>query len=135
MLEIARGRTWVQNHSVLDNEEGPPSDLTGLTLRSQIRKKFATRNELGIFEHALVATVTVTKSGITDSIVTQSLSRQDTTNLQPGDYLIDIVGTDEDGNDESILDPEPIRVINRPTSTGFIGVFTPEGTPISVPLP
>ena len=35
--------------------------------------------------------------------------------VQTGDYLIDVVGTLADGSHESLLDPEPVRVVNRPT--------------------
>jgi len=132
MLEITRGRTWEQFHTVTDSEGGPYSDLTGLTFRSQIREKVATRNANGIFEHRLVATVDVTSSGVTGSTLRQFLTRSATSKLELKDYLIDILATDEAGNDQSILDPEPIRVIARPTSV-TAGDIIPEDVPSNIP--
>lgn len=130
MLEIARGRTWSQSHTVLDTEIGPPSNLAAfVSVRSQIREKTAVRNARGIFEHKLVANVTVT---VYDNVITQSLSRAATNVLQPGDFLIDIVGTYTNGDDESLLDPEPIKVTNRPTSA-IPGDAIPADTPTNVP--
>lgn len=130
MLEITRGRTWTQYHTVLDAEGGPASDLSHLVeLRSQIREKTATKNARGIWAHKLVANVEITR---TDNVLRQFLSRAAASALQPGDYLIDIVGSDADGNDESLLDPEVIRVINRPTSA-FPGDALPEEIPVLVP--
>lgn len=115
MLEITRGRTWTQFHTVVDYEGGPYSDLTGLTLTSEIREKTATRNAKGVFEHKLVATVAVTQSGVTGSTIKQFLTREQTALIPPGDYVIDILATDGSAVDQSILDPEPIRSIDRPT--------------------
>lgn len=130
MLEIVRGRTWTQYHTVLDAEGGPASDLSHLVeLRSQIREKTATKNARGIWAHRLVANVEVTRE---DNILRQFLTRAATSALQPGDYLIDIVGSDVDGNDESLLDTEVIRVINRPTSA-FPGDALPEEVPVLIP--
>ena len=127
MLEIVRGRTWDQRHSVLDNEAGPLSDLSHIvSWRSQIREKTAVRNKRGIFAHKLVANVDVTES---NSVLIQTLSRAATAALSPGDYLIDIVGSDVSGNDESFLDPEPVRVVNRPTSA-----FEDDALPAEIPV-
>lgn len=116
MLEITRGRSWKQYHTVLDYEGGPLSDLTHLTtIKSQIREKTATRNAKGIFEHRLIAEVTVTSSGITESTILQSLTREQTEALSPGDYLIDMVGYDANNIDEALLEPEAIKIVNRPT--------------------
>lgn len=112
-MEIVRGRTWVQWHTVMDTEEGPLSDLFGITFKSQIREKTAVRNSRGIFEHALVVDVTV---DVEDSSISMSLTRAQTSALAPGEYLIDLVGTSNSNEDESYLGPEPIRVCNRPTT-------------------
>jgi len=116
MLEITRGRTWQQYHTVRDYAGGPLSDLTHLTtIKSQIRGKTAIRNSLGIFEHPLIAEVTVTSSGVTGSTILQSLTRAQTAALSPDDYLIDMVGYDANGIDEVLLVPEVVKVDNRPT--------------------
>lgn len=110
MLEIIIGRTWTQQHTVLDSED--PTDFADLShlvqLRSQIRSKSAIKGK----PHALIAEVAVTLDG---SVITQRLTRAQTVLLTPGEYLVDLVGFDEDGNDEALLEPEPIKVANRPT--------------------
>lgn len=111
MLEIVRGRTWVQHHTVQDTVSGPLSDLTGYTFKSQIRKRYATKGKDGKFAHDLVVEVTISASS---SVLTQSLTTEQTTALEVGEYLIDIIGT-KSGKNESFLDPEVIRVSNRPT--------------------
>jgi hypothetical protein len=112
MLEIVRTRTWHQVHTFLDDEDGTPSDLSGFSeIRSQIRSKVAIKNAKGIFEHPLVMTVDVTHVG---NVTTSQLSRSQTTTLAPGEYLIDMIGV-EGGVDISLIDPEPIKVTNRPT--------------------
>lgn len=113
MLEITRGRKWVQSFTVLETASGPLTDLTIFSeILSQIREKTATRSHKGFFENAVVVSNTVDTEG---SVIFLSLSREQTALLQTGDYLIDILGINEGGTDESLLDPEPIRVINRPT--------------------
>ncbi len=115
MLEIVRGRTWTQTHTVLDSED--PTDFADLSvfvqLRSQIREKSAIRNKKGIFEHKLVVEVAASRVG---SVITQFLTRTQTDALAPGEYLIDLVGFDDEGVDEPLLEPEAIKVTNRPTS-------------------
>lgn len=130
MLEIARGRTWKQYHTFMDSAEGPLSDLSHLTmLRSQIRKKTAVKVN-GIFEHPLV--MEVTTELLPDSQTLQSLTRTQTATLETGDYIIDLIGFDADGVDEVLLDPEPIKVINRPTNA--IDLDLPEPVvPVVVP--
>lgn len=116
MLEITRGRTWSVYHTVNDSLSGPLSDLTHLvTLKSQIRDKTATKNSKGVFEHPLIVDVTVTASGETNSTIRLTLTRAQTTQLKPGDYLIDLIGTTAGGEDEVLLNPEPVKVANRPT--------------------
>ena len=114
MLESIIGRTWEQTHTVLDSED--PTDFADLShlvqLRSQIRAKSAVKDGKGIFRHKLIVDVTVTRDG---SVITQQLTRAQTGLLTPGEYLIDLFGSDESGNDEPLLEPEPIRVSNRPT--------------------
>ncbi len=113
MLEITRGRKWVQSHTVMDSADGPLSDLTIFSeILSQIREKTATKDRHGFFVNKVVATCEIE---VIESVIYQKLSREATLLLQTGDYLIDIVGIRDDA-DESLLDPEPIRVINRPTS-------------------
>lgn len=116
MLEIARGRTWRQHHTFLDSVDGPTSDLSHLTsVRSQIRGKTAVKNAKGIFEHPLVMEVTTSLTGADNSISVQTLTVEQTLSLEVGDYIIDMVGFNEAGEDEALLDPEPIKIINRPT--------------------
>jgi hypothetical protein len=121
MLEIVRGRTWTQTHTVLDSED--PTDFADLSVfvqfRSQIREKSAIRNTKGIFEHKLVAEVAVSR---VDSVITQFLTRTQTDALAPGEYLIDLVGFDVDGVDEALLEPEPVKVTNRPTRSSDLNL-------------
>ena len=113
MLEIVRGRSWKQDFTVLDNEDGPMTDLSIYdTIKCQIREKDAIKNKTtGIFENALVVEVAVATE---DAILTLSLTREQTTALKNGVYQIDVLGT-IDGEDEPLLDTEPIAVNNRPT--------------------
>ena len=100
-------------HTVLDNEDGPPTDLSIFeTIACQIREKNATRNAKGFFEHKVVATVTIEVNG---SVMWLKLSRAVTDKIHTGDYLIDVVASMSDGTHESLLDPEPVKVVNRPT--------------------
>lgn len=113
MLEIVRGRPWSAPHTVYDNEDGPLADLSHLVeYRCQIREKTATRNRKGFFEHRLVTDVAVEEL---QSIITLSLTVEQTALLQTGEYQIDLIGIAIDSSVESLLDPEPIRVVNRPT--------------------
>lgn len=97
----------------MESDVGPLSDLSIYTsIKSEIREKTAVKSKRGFFENKIVATCVVTHY---ESVITLSLSREVTALLQNGDYLIDVVGI-RLGADESLLDPEPIRVINRPTS-------------------
>ena len=114
MLEIVRGRSWQQDFTVLDNEDGPMTDLSIFdTIKSQIREKDAVKNKVtGIFENALVVDVSVSTE---DSVLTLSLTREQTLALRNSVYQIDIVGS-IDESDESLLDTEPVAVNNRPTS-------------------
>ncbi len=112
MLEIVRGRSWKQEFTVLDNEDGPMTDLSSGTITSQIREKGAVKNKTtGIFENALIIEVTV---AVEDFVVTLSLTREETLALKNGVYQTDILWSTE-GGDESLLDTEPIAVNNRPT--------------------
>lgn len=129
MLEITRGRQWIQSHTVLDSADGSPSDLSIFTeILSQIREKTATKSRHGFFENKVVATCEVE---VVESVIFQKLSRAATLLLHTGDYLVDIVGIRE-GADESLLDPEPIRVINRPTSV-LPADTIPESIPVVIP--
>jgi hypothetical protein len=125
MLEIVRGRTWVQTHTVYDDaDQTVLSDLSHIVqLRSQIRLKSATRNKKGIFEHALVVEVAASHEG---AVITQALTRVQTDSLAPGEYLIDLVGFDATGLDEPLLEPEPVKVTNRPTSIRDLDLPVPE---------
>ena len=117
MLEIVRGRTWSLTQTVLDS--GDPLDFSDLTvfesIVSQIREKTATSVDGGPFVHALVADVTLTLSGVTDSTINQSLTREETYALNPGIYMIDIVASKADGSDENLMNPEMVLVTNRPS--------------------
>jgi hypothetical protein len=112
MLEIIRGRRWSVAHTIMDGATGPVTDLSVFTsIRAQIREKIAVRNLQGIFEHKLIATCTVVAA---TPLVTISLTAAQTEALSPKDYLIDMWGVTA-STDESLLDPEPVRVTNRPT--------------------
>lgn len=124
MLEIVRNRSWSVAHTVLDSEDGELADLSHLTtFRCQIREKIAVKDHKGFFKHPLVANVTVL---VEDSILTLKLSRYQTGFMKNGEYLIDVVAFDDDGNDESLLDPEPVRVVTRPSSVVAGDVLPPE---------
>lgn len=112
MLEIVRDRPWFAVHTLLDSEGGPVSDTTGMTPKCQIREKNAVRNAKGVWTNRLVADVTAGFSGTTGSILTLSLTRAQVNLIPHGDYLIDVVVVE---TGESLLNPEPIRVVNRPT--------------------
>ena len=114
MLEIVRGRNWSVAHTVFDDAElQVPTDLSQFSsFTCQIREKTATRNRKGFFEHAKVADVTVTTDA---NVMTLSLLSETVALLNTGDYLIDVVGTLGDGSHESLLDPEPVNVVNRPS--------------------
>lgn len=108
MLEIVRGRNWSVAHTVLEGPEGPPTVLSQFSsISCQIREKVALRNIQGFFEHKLVTTPSVV---ISDSVFTLKLTAAQTTLLQTGEYLIDVVA-----DNESLLDPEPVKIVNRPT--------------------
>ena len=117
MLEIVRGRTWSLTQTVLDS--GDPLDFSNLTvfesIVSQIREKTATSVDGGPFIHALVADVTLTLSGVTDSTINLSLTREETYALNPGIFMIDIVASKVDGSDENLMNPEMVLVTNRPS--------------------
>lgn len=115
MLEIIRGRSWSVPHTVYDTTDGPLSDLSGVVeLKSQIRAKHASRDKDGHFTNELITDVAVTKSNLA-STITLSLTKEATSALFEGDYIIDLVATLSDGTNETYIDPEPIRVVNHPT--------------------
>lgn len=109
MLTITRGLTFKATHTVYDSVGGPLSDLTDFTIKSQIRESTAVKKD-GYFQFPFVIDVTVTKTGVTDSQYILSLTKAETESLPIGDYLIDVVGT-KDGNDEFLLNKEPIKVV------------------------
>ena len=131
MLEIIIGRTWTQVHTVLDSED--PTDFADLShlvqLRSQIRAKSAVKDKKGRFQHALIVDVAVTRDG---PVITQQLTRAQTGALVPGEYLIDLVGFDADGNDEALLEPEPVKATQRPTSISDLDLPAQE---VPTPIP
>jgi len=111
MLEIVRDRTWEQYHTFFDSP-GVPSDLSDYTFVCQVRKSTAVRNDDGIFVCPLVVNVTVE---VNDNVTKWSLTRAQTSALSPTEkYHIDMVGT-KNGVDESFINPEPIKVVNRPS--------------------
>lgn len=111
MLEIVKGRSWSVAHTVYDSEGGPLSDLDGYVFKSQIRKKYGTRNQSGDFEHELVADVTVTRN---QSVLTLSLTKDQISEIPVDEYQIDMIGTKDD-LDEEFLPVEPVKVTNHPT--------------------
>lgn len=117
MLTITRGRTWSVVHIAHDGSpDGLLSDLSHIVeTKCQIRSKSQQRDGNGYFDQPFVVDVDVTMSGQKNSTFTLSLTRNVTALLPVGSYEIDLVGWDAAGNDESLLDPEPIKVINRPS--------------------
>lgn len=133
MLEIVRGRNWAVPHTYQESED--PDDVTDLSIYThiacQIREKNATRNHKGFFEHKVVATVT---TEVEDNILWLKLSLTLANQLQTGEYLIDVVGTLEDNSHESLLEPEPVRVVNRPSAPSADPVAEPPLPPdITIP--
>lgn len=116
MLTITRGRTWSVVHIAHDGSpDGPLSDLSHITqTKCQIRSKSQRRDSNGYFDQPFVVDVDVEMSGEKNSTFTLSLTRNMTSLLAVGTYEIDLVGISNEG-DESLLDPEPILVINRPS--------------------
>lgn len=119
-IEIVRGRTFELVQTLLDNEDGPISDMSDYTnWRCQIRR----------FDTTLVATLTVVYSF---GQVKVSLTRAGTAALKAGTYEMDILATDPDGRDEPIMEPESIVVRDRPTTvTG--GDIVPADVPMVIP--
>ena len=133
MLEIVRGRHWVVAHTVLDGENGPPTDLSQFSaIVCHIREKIALRNRQGFFEHKLVATPAVSFS---QSVYYLKLSVAAVKLLHTGDYTIDVVAQNPDGSSESLLDPEPVRVVNRPSQPIVVVVEPPPPPPVQPPNP
>ncbi len=109
MLEIVRGRSWNVVHLIRDGVDGPDSDLNHIAAwKCQIRKRSALKG----VDPELVANVTVVRWG---SQVTLRLSREETNSLPVGDFMLDLVGSTSANTDEAFLNPEPVRITNRPT--------------------
>lgn len=114
MLEIVKGRPWYQAHTFVDDSSGTASDLTDHSLKCQIREKVAKKVD-GQFVNALVVEPTVELQIGTENVVLMTLTLSQVNQLALGDYVIDLVGELSDNSVESLLEPEPIRVVNRPT--------------------
>ena len=113
MLEIVRGRTWRVDHTVLDYADGPESDLSGFTsAKCEIRERVSQRLGNGDFIQPLVLEVPVSIDG---ARITLSLTRQQTTRLRLGTYLLDVVLTTSSGEDWTAIPPEPVLVSDQPT--------------------
>lgn len=107
MLEIVRGRTYELIQTFLEHFDGPASDMTHIVgTKCEIRTKA---------DNLLICAVTVVLNGFKNSVMTLSLTREQTEALEVGEYKIDAVGYDADDKDESLLDPEAIKVVNRPS--------------------
>ena len=121
MLEITCGRTWTVVQSIYDSLGGPLANLSHIVeVRSQIRTKDGNKIKANV-STSLVA-----------SVLTLTLTRPATMNIAEGDYLIDVVGIDAAGIDESLMDPEPIRVAARPSSVTEADII-PADTFIVIP--
>lgn len=112
MLTIIRGRTFSFDATIFDTyvAEGDPGNVptnhTGWTIRSQIRKKIG---------NVLVANLNVTFPVPTAGTVAIRHDRDFTRSLPVGDYWWDIVATDPSGIDHEYVEPEPIAVHDHPT--------------------
>lgn len=112
MLTIVRGRTFSFDATIYDTyvAEGDPGNVptnhSGWTIRSQIRKKIG---------NVLVANLNVTFPVPTAGTVAIRHDRDFTRSLPVGDYWWDIVATDPSGIDHDYLEPEPIAVHDHPT--------------------
>ena len=87
-LSCYRGQTWKRNIYVTDSD-GEIVDLTGMTVKAQIRKDF---NSATLIQE-ITCTVTAAQGK-----VALSIAAGDTVNIQPGRYVFDVKFTD--GNDE-----------------------------------
>lgn len=100
--QIIRGLTWSFSLLVRDSPDGPTSDLDGYTASSQIRDA----------DNNLVIDLAPTIDG---SYIRMSLTREQTEALALGTFQWSVVLTDPQDNDEVILAPEPIQVVDNPT--------------------
>ena len=78
-LVIDQGSTF-STDLTLNDEDGNAIDLTNFTANSQIRKWYTSTNPVATF---------TTNINTTDSIVTLSLTANQTSNLQSGRYVYD----------------------------------------------
>lgn len=125
MLTIVRGRTFSFDATIYDTyvAEGDPGNVptnhTGWTIRSQIRKKIG---------NVLVANLNVTFPVPTAGTVAIRHDRVFTRSLPVGDYWWDIVATDASGKDHVYVEPEPIAVHDHPTDpANAVYDFVPGG--------
>ena len=125
MLTIVKGRTFSFDATIYDTyvAEGDPGNVptnhTGWTIRSQIRKKIG---------NVLVANLNVTFPVPTAGTVAIRHDRVFTRSLPVGDYWWDIVATDASGNDHVYVEPEPIAVHDHPTDpANAVYDFVPGG--------
>jgi hypothetical protein len=112
MLTIVRNRTWAFDATIYDTYVGEgdpgnvPTNHTGWTIRSQIRKKIG---------NVLVANLNVTFPVPVSGTIAIRHERDFTRSLATGDYWWDIVATDAAGDDYVYVEPEPIAVRDNPT--------------------
>ena len=125
MLTIVRNRTWAFDATIYDTYVGEgdpgnvPTNHTGWTIRSQIRKKIG---------NVLVANLNVTFPVPVSGTIAIRHERDFTRSLATGDYWWDIVATDAAGNDYVYVEPEPIAVHDHPTDpANAVYDFVPGG--------
>lgn len=125
MLKIVRGRSFSFDATIYDtyvaegNPGNVPTNHTGWTIRSQIRKKVG---------NTLVANLNVTFPVPTAGTVAIRHDRVFTRSLPVGDYWWDIVATDPSGIDHDYIEPEPIVVHDHPTDpANAVYDFVPGG--------
>jgi hypothetical protein len=100
-LKIVRGRTFYLSQYLHDDVDGTESDMSGyFAFKCQIRK----------FDGTLVATPTVAfaRPELVINLV-------DTADIPVGTYEIDVIAKDPFNRDETIMEVEPILVVNEPT--------------------
>ena len=93
-LLVERGANFLVS-IVLDDVYGDNYDLTGFTATSQLRKSYYAANASGAFD---------TSIDYANSIVTLSLTANNSSNLSPGRYVYDTILTDGSYNVVRVLE-------------------------------
>lgn len=85
-IEVFQGKTYICSIKIITSETGPPLDLTGYSIRMQIRKEYSSEEAL------LTLTSDDGDFSIDESIgkATLTISAEDTASLDAGYYKYDI---------------------------------------------